>query len=428
MAVRDYYEVLGVPKDASKEDIRKAYRKLAKKYHPDANKDDPKAAEERFKELSEAYEVLADDDKRARYDRFGHEGVRADFGAGGFQWQDFSHMDDVSDIFGFDFMDGVFGRGGAGGPGGSVFDMFFGGMGRRGPPSGPRQGSDIRMQVNVDLEDVATGKEVEVEIPRQESCRVCGGTGAAAGSKPRGCAGCGGSGQVQQSQSFGNRRLVTITTCPQCQGKGTVIDRPCSDCGGRRRIKVTRRLLITIPAGAETGTPLRYAGQGEAGDMGGPPGDLYAFVSVRPHHMFEREGADLLTEVHVSFPQASLGDRIEVPTLGGKAQLGIPQGTQSGKVFRLRSQGLPHLGGSGKGDEYVRVIVETPRDLTARQKELLKQLWDLERDGAGGRSGSGGGSDGGDRAESGGPSAGAGGGKGGGGGTGKGKGRIFGRK
>jgi len=414
VAVRDYYEVLGVPKDASKEDIRKAYRKLAKKYHPDANKDDPKAAEERFKELSEAYEVLADDDKRARYDRFGHEGVRADFGAGGFQWQDFSHMDDISDIFGFDFMDGVFGRGGGGG--GSVFDMFFGGMGRRGPPTGPRQGSDIRMQVNVDLEDVATGKEVEVEIPRQEACRVCGGTGAAAGSQPRGCAGCGGSGQVQQSQTFGNRRLVTITTCPQCQGKGTVIDKPCADCGGRGRIKVTRRLLITIPAGAETGTPLRYAGQGEAGEMGGPPGDLYAFVNVRPHHMFEREGADLLTEVHVGFPQASLGDRIEVPTLGGKAQLAIPQGTQSGKVFRLRGQGLPHLGGSGKGDEYVRVIVETPRNLTARHRELLKQLWDLDREGAGGGADATGGDGGGA------------GGHGAAGGPGKGKGRIFGRK
>ena len=427
MAVRDYYEVLGVPKGASKEDIRKAYRKLAKKYHPDANKDDPKAAEERFKELSEAYEVLADDDKRARYDRFGHEGVKADFGAGGFQWQDFSHMDDISDIFGFDFMDGVFGRGGAGGggPGGSVFDMFFGGMGgRRAAPTGPRQGSDIRLQVNVDLDAVATGREVEVEIPRPETCRVCSGTGAAAGSQPRGCAGCGGSGQVQQSQSFGNRRLVTITTCPQCQGKGTVIDRPCKDCGGRGRTKVTRRLLITIPAGAETGTPLRYAGQGEAGELGGPPGDLYAFVSVRPHSMFEREGADLLTEVHVSFPQASLGDRIEVPTLGGKAQLAIPQGTQSGKVFRLRGQGLPHLGGSGKGDEYVRVIVETPRNLTARQKELLKQLWDLEHGGAGGR---GGGADVGGDGE-GGEAGAADRGKGGGGGTGKGKGRIFGRK
>ena len=410
MAARDYYEVLGVGRDASKEDVRKAYRKLAKKYHPDTNKDDPKGAEERFKELSEAYEVLMDDDKRARYDRFGHEGVKADFGAGGFQWQDFSHVDDISDIFGFDFMDGFFGGGGTGGRG-SVFDMFFGGGGGR--PRGPRQGSDIRLQVNVDLEDVVTGKELEVEIPRHEACKACGGSGAAKGTGVRQCTACGGQGQVQRAQSFGNRRLVTITACPQCKGKGTILERPCPDCAGAGRVRVTRRLLIRIPPGAGTGTSLRYAGQGEAGDQGAPPGDLYAIVGVRPHQKFEREDSDLLTEVRVSFPQAALGDSIEVPTLTGKAELNVPAGTQSGKVFRLRGMGLPHLGGPGKGDEYVRIIVEVPRSLGAREKELLRQLWELERDRA--QSAARAGGDDGD-------------GKGERGAASKGKGRIFGRK
>ncbi len=410
MAARDYYEVLGVGRDVSKEDVRKAYRKLAKKYHPDTNKDDPKGAEEKFKELSEAYEVLMDDDKRARYDRFGHEGVKADFGAGGFQWQDFSHVDDISDIFGFDFMDGFFG--GGSGPRGSVFDMFFGGGGRS---RGPRQGSDIRLQVNVDLEDVVKGKEIEVEIPRHEACKACGGSGAAEGTGVRQCTACGGQGQVQRAQSFGNRKLVTITGCPQCQGKGTILERPCPGCAGAGRTRVTRRLLIRIPPGAQTGTSLRYSGQGEAGDQGAPPGDLYAIVGVRPHQMFEREDSDLLTEVRVSFPQAALGDRIEVPTLTGKAELTIPAGTQPGKVFRLRGMGLPHLGGPGKGDEYVRVVVEVPRSLGARQKELLRQLWELERGGPdGAASGDDGKGEKGERGER--------------GATGRGKGRIFGRK
>jgi molecular chaperone DnaJ len=372
MAKRDYYEVLGVEKAASKDEIKKAYRKLAKKYHPDVNKDDPESAEERFKELSEAYEVLMDDDKRARYDRFGHEGIRSDFGAGGFSWNDFSHAGDVSDIFGFDFINTIFGGGG-----GDIFDVFFGGRGR-GMRHGPRAGSDIRLQVNVDLEDVIAGKEVEVEIPRAETCDLCRGSGAKEGTAPKTCGTCGGQGQVQQAQQFGNRRLVTVNTCPQCGGRGTTVDEPCEKCGGAGQQRVQRRLLIQVPPGAETGTRVRYGGQGEAGEQGGPPGDLYAIVSVRPHPQFEREGPDLLLEVPITFSQASLGDKIEVPTLTGKAQLTIPPATQTHKVFRLRGQGLPHLRGAGRGDQYVRVILETPRHLTGEQKDLLRRLRESE--------------------------------------------------
>jgi molecular chaperone DnaJ len=381
LAKRDYYEIIGVGRDASKDDIKKAYRRLAKKYHPDANKDNREEAEERFKELSEAYEVLMDDDKRVRYDRFGHDGVRADFGPGGFRWQDFSHVDDISDIFGFDFAD-IFG--------GSIFDMFFGGGGMRGAGMGrrgPRPGSDIRIQVNVELEEVVSGKEVEVEIPRWEACRPCNGTGAAEGSTPKQCTACNGSGQVQQVQSFANRRLVTVTSCPHCGGKGEVIDKPCPDCHGRGRIRTQRRLMINVPPGAETGSRVRYAGQGEMGEKGAPPGDLYAIINVRPHENFEREGSDLLHEVYITFAQAALGDKIEVPTLTGKAKLSVPAGTQNNKVFRLRGQGMPHLRGSGQGDLYVRVIVDVPRHLTSRQKELLREFADLDKgsEGKGGR-------------------------------------------
>lgn len=374
MARRDYYEVLGVEKAASKDEIKKAYRKLAKKYHPDVNKDDPKGAEERFKELSEAYEVLMDDDKRARYDRFGFEGVRSDFGAGGFSWNDFTHAGDISDIFGFDFINSIFGGGG-----GSIFDAFFGG-GMGGPRRhGPRQGSDIRLQVNVDLEDVIQGKEVEVEIPRTETCDLCQGSGAKEGTAPVSCSTCGGQGQVQQARQFGSRRLVTINTCPQCGGRGNTVESPCEKCGGHGKTQAKRRLLIQVPPGAETGTRVRYAGQGEAGDLGGPPGDLYAIINVRRHPDFEREGPDLLLEVAISYSQAALGDKIEVPTLTGKAQLTIPPGTQTHKVFRLRGQGLPHLRGAGRGDQYVRVIVETPKSVSGRHKELLKELMELEK-------------------------------------------------
>ncbi|NOQ53444.1 MAG: molecular chaperone DnaJ [Thermoplasmata archaeon] len=380
MEKRDYYDVLGVEKVASKDEIKKAYRKLAKKYHPDANPDDLETAEEKFKELSEAYEVLMDDDKRARYDRFGHEGVRSDFGAGGFSWNDFTHVNDVSDIFGFDFINSIFG-----GRGGDIFDVFFGGggRGRGGMHSGPRTGNDIRIQVNVDLKDVIAGKEVDVEIPRSETCDLCRGSGAKEGTAPQTCTTCGGAGQVQSAQQFGGRRLVTINTCPHCRGQGNMIEHPCGKCGGAGVVRARRRLLIQVPPGAETGTRVRYAGQGEAGIKGGPPGDLYAIVNVRHHPDFDREGPDLLLEVPISFAQAAIGDKIEVPTLAGKAQLTIPPGTQTHKVFRLRGQGLPHLRGAGRGDQYVRVILETPRNLTSDHKDIFRKLMDVERGGKG---------------------------------------------
>jgi molecular chaperone DnaJ len=252
----------------------------------------------------------------------------------------------------------------------------------RGGNRGPRQGSDIRLQVNVDLQEVVAGKEVEVEIPRSENCPVCKGTGAKEGTAPVTCKTCGGNGQVQQAQQFGNRRLVSLSTCPSCHGSGKFVEEPCTGCRGAGKKRVKRKLLINVPIGAETGTRVRYAGAGEAGDHGGPPGDLYAIINVRPHPEFEREGPDLLQEVGISFGQAALGDKLEVPTLSGKAQLTIPPGTQTHKVFRLRGQGLPHLRGGGRGDQYVRVVIETPRDLTARQKELLKELKETEKSSA----------------------------------------------
>ena len=380
MEKRDYYDVLGVEKAASKDEIKKAYRKLAKKYHPDANPDDPETAEEKFKEMSEAYEVLMDDDKRARYDRFGHEGVRSDFGAGGFSWNDFTHVGDVSDIFGFDFINSIFG-----GRGGDVFDVFFsgGGRGRGSMRTGPRPGNDIRIQVNVDLQDVLAGKEVDVEIPRSETCDLCRGSGAKDGTAPQTCTTCGGAGQVQSAQQFGGRRLVTINTCPQCRGQGNIIEHPCKKCAGAGVVRARRHLMIQVPPGAETGTRVRYAGQGEAGIKGGPSGDLYAIVNVRHHSDFDREGPDLLLEVPISFAQAAIGDKIEVPTLTGKAQLTIPPGTQTHKVFRLRGQGLPHLRGAGRGDQYVRIILETPRQLTSEHKDLFRKLMDIESGGKG---------------------------------------------
>ncbi len=378
MEKRDYYEVLGVEKAASKDDIKKAYRKLAKKYHPDANPDDPETAEEKFKEMSEAYEVLMDDDKRARYDRFGHEGVRSDFGAGGFSWNDFTHVGDVSDIFGFDFINSIFSS-----RGGDVFDVFFGGggQGRGSMRRGPRPGNDIRIQVNVDLNGIIAGKEVDVEIPRTETCDLCRGSGAKEGTAPTSCTTCGGAGQVQSAQQFGGRRLVTINTCPNCRGQGNIVEHPCEKCSGAGVVRARRRLLIQVPPGAETGTRVRYAGQGEAGTKGGPPGDLYAIVNVRHHPDFDREGPDLLLEVPISFAQAAIGDKIEIPTLSGKVELTIPPGAQTHKVFRLRGQGLPHLRGSGRGDQYVRIIMETPRNLTSEHKELFRQLMEIDKGG-----------------------------------------------
>lgn len=357
-AKRDYYEILGVPRTASKDDIKKAYRKLAMKYHPDMNKEKPKEAEEKFKELSEAYEVLADEEKKSRYDQFGHEGVQSTFKGGGFDWSDFTHYGDISDIFG-DF----------GGFGGSIFDQFFGG-GRR---SGPQEGRSLRYDITVTLDGAAKGVEREIRIPHSVTCRVCGGMGAKP-SDMKTCPSCAGKGQVQRSQKRGYTSFVTITNCPTCRGAGKQVTKPCAECGGAGSTQTTSTIQVSVPKGAEEGMRLRIRGAGEAGPNGGPPGDLYIVVHIEDHALFDRDGKDLWVDAPVTFTQAALGAQVDVPTLGGTARVTVPPGTQTGTVLRLKGKGMPDLRGYGTGDQFVRVTVMTPTKLTPEQKGLVKKL------------------------------------------------------
>lgn len=354
---RDYYEVLGVSRDASTDDVKRAYRALAKKYHPDLNRENPKEAEEKFKEVSEAYEVLADPEKRQLYDTYGHAGVSQSFGEGGFTWDQFSHFGDLEDIFG-DL--GFFG-----------FDLFGR---RRRPPAGPVPGDDLRYDLEITLEEAAGGLERELTIPRSVSCAECGGSGAEKGSSPVRCLRCGGSGQMRNVRSRGYSQLITITTCDACGGRGTVIERPCRSCRGRGTVTKQETIRITIPPGADSGIRLRVPGGGEAGKRGGPSGDLYVVLHVAPHKRFKRDGNDLYTEVDVSFAQAALGAEVDVPLLNGAARLSIPPGTQTHTLFRLQGKGMPRFGGGGRGDLYVRARVVTPTSLTERQKEILREL------------------------------------------------------
>lgn len=355
---RDYYEVLGIPRGASKEEIKNAYRKLARKHHPDMNKDEPKAAEEKFKEISEAYEVLADDQKRAKYDRFGHAGVQDTFRHGGFDWSDFTHFGDISDIFG-DF----------GGFGGGFFDQFFGRTQRR----GPQEGRSLRFDVEVTIEEIAKGVEKELRIPRSVECKSCSGQGAKAGDHKT-CPTCGGAGQAQRSQRRGNASFVTITQCPTCRGTGRHITRACAQCGGSGSTQTISNIKVSIPKGAEEGMRLRIRGAGEPGPNGGPPGDLMIVVHVAEHPLFIRDGKDLFVEAPVSFNQAALGDQIEVPTLNGRALVTIPPGTQTGTVLRLKGKGLPDMRERVSGDQFVKVTVVTPTKLTNEQKDLLRRF------------------------------------------------------
>jgi molecular chaperone DnaJ len=357
---RDYYEVLGVSKGASKDEIKQAYRRLAMKFHPDMNKDNPKVAEEKFKEISEAYEVLVDDEKRARYDQFGHAGVESTFRQGGFDWSDFTHYSDISDIFG-DL--GGFGFGG------SIFDQFFGSMRR----TGPQEGRSLRYDIEVTLDEIAKGVEKEIRVPHTITCRTCGGEGAKEGDYKT-CQTCKGSGRVQRSQRRGNTNFVTVTQCPTCGGTGKQILRACPECGGSGITQTTSSIKVSIPKGAEEGMRLRIRGAGEASPNGGPPGDLYIIVHVAEHPVFLREGSDLFVEAPISFTQAALGDEIEVQTLDGTALVTIPPGTQTGTVFRLKGKGLPDVRGRGQGDEFVKVTVVTPTRLTSHQKDLLRQF------------------------------------------------------
>ncbi len=354
MAKQDYYELLGVARTASAEEIKKAYRKLAIKYHPDKNPGD-KAAEEKFKDISQAYEVLSDPDKRARYDQFGADAFAPGAGGGrpggGFQ--------DPFDIF-----SQVFG-GGAGG-GGSIFEEFFGG-GRRQNPNGAMDGADLRYDLEIDFEDAVYGADTKITIPRLTTCDSCSGTGCEPGSGKTRCVRCGGTGQVTTSNGFFSVRQP----CPACRGTGEVIDKPCRKCRGEGRVRIEKTLQLHIPPGVDTGSRLRVAGEGESGRRGGAPGDLYVVIHVRPHAVFVREGNDLLCEMPVPFMTAALGGIVVVPTIAGPAKMKVPEGTQNGTLLRLKGKGVPALRGGGRGDLHIRVQVEVPTRLSAEQRDLL---------------------------------------------------------
>ena len=359
MAKRDYYEVLGVGRSADEKDLKAAYRKLAKQLHPDANQGDAQT-EAKFKELNEAYDVLKDPQKRAAYDRFGHQAFENGMGGGrggaGFGPDFNSSMSDIfEDLFG-DFM------GGGGG-----------GRGRRGGgrSNGATRGADLRYNMEINLTEAFTGKTAQVRVPSSVICETCNGSGAKPGTSPNTCSTCGGHGAVRSQSGF----FTVERTCPSCQGRGQVISDPCSPCSGQGRVTKERTLSVNIPAGVEDGTRIRLASEGEAGMRGGPSGDLYIFLSVKPHEFFQRDGADLFCKVPVSMTAAAMGGEIEVPTIDGKkARVSVPEGTQTGKQFRLKSKGMPVLRSSQMGDMYIQVAVETPVNLSRRQKELLRDF------------------------------------------------------
>ena len=344
---RDYYEVLNITRTATEQEIKSSYRKLAMQHHPDRNPDNPHA-EEKFKECTEAYSVLIDSNKRARYDQFGHAGVDGGSGFGGF---DPSNFADFGDIFG-----DIFG------------DLFGMGGGRRG--RGAQRGGDARADLTLTFEEAAFGKKTQVKVRRYETCEQCRGTGAAPGKSATTCSTCRGHGQVRYQQGF----FSIARTCPECQGAGRVISDPCSKCKGETRVMRERTVDANVPAGVEDGTRIRYQGQGDFGPGGAPAGDLYVVLHVKEHSFFEREGKDLYCSMPISFTQAALGDEIVIPTLDGDHRLKVPEGTQSGTTFRIRGKGLPALQSSGKGDLFVKIRVQTPSRLSRRQRELLEEL------------------------------------------------------
>ncbi|WP_028454187.1 molecular chaperone DnaJ [Chitinilyticum litopenaei] len=353
MAKKDFYDILGVNRDASDDEIKKAYRKLAMKYHPDRNPDS-KEAEDKFKEAKEAYEILSDKQKRAAYDQYGHAGVdqQAGMGGGGFGAGGFS--DAFSDIFG---------------------DIFGGGRGGGGGRSNVYRGADLRYNMEITLEEAARGVEKQIKIPAHEECDTCHGTGAKPGTEAKTCHTCGGHGQVRVSQGF----FSIQQTCPTCHGSGKYIPDPCRKCHGSGRVQTTKTLAVKIPAGVDEGDRIRLSGEGEAGVNGGPPGDLYVVMHIKSHSVFEREGNDLHCEMPVSFATAALGGETEIPTLDGKARISIPAGSQTGQVFRLRGKGIKGVRSAITGDLMCHIVVETPVNLTSRQKELLKEFDEIGR-------------------------------------------------
>lgn len=356
---RDYYEVLEVGRDASDADIKKAYRKLAKQYHPDVNPGD-KNAEAKFKEVNEAYEVLSDPNKRARYDQYGHAGVDPNsFGGAGAGFGD------------FDF-------GGIG----DIFETFFGGGFGRSSRSrtGPQKGADIKYSMQLTFEEAAFGVEKEISINRHENCSTCGGSGAKPGTSPETCKHCNGTGQVQYRQSTPFGQFVNVKTCDVCRGDGKIVTNPCPDCSGKGRVKKTVRRKVNIPAGIDDGQTISLRGEGEPGTRGGPAGDVYITIAVKPHAIFRRQGNDVVCEMPITFVQAALGAELEVPTLDGKVKYSIPEGTQTGSIFRLKNKGIPYLRGNGRGDQYVKVEIDVPKKLNEKQKELLRQFAEISGD------------------------------------------------
>jgi len=343
----DYYEVLGVSRSASESELKTAYRKLAMQYHPDRNPGD-KSAEERFKEASEAYGVLSDADKRAAYDRFGHASTSAGFGGG----SPFADAADLGDIFG------------------DLFGEMFGGGSSQRRGSRVQRGDDLRYDITIEFEDAIFGKETEIKVRRRENCSACNGAGTTSGRGPTVCAQCQGRGQLRYQQGF----FSVARACGNCGGSGTVITDPCATCRGESRVVREFKMNVKIPAGVEDGTRIRYSGEGEAGRFGGPRGDLYVVLSVRPHDFFERDGYDLHCVIPISFPQAALGAEIQIPSLVSEVTLRVPEGTQNGKQFRIRNEGVPHLNEGGRGDLIVEVLVQTPKKLSRTQRELMRQL------------------------------------------------------
>ncbi len=354
---RDYYDVLGVEKGTDKKEIKKAYRKLAMKHHPDVS-DDPESAE-KFKEISEAYAVLSDEEKRNTYDQFGHAGM------GGYSNEDIFrnvNFDDIFKGFGFDF--------------GDIFDMFGFGGGRR--RSRAEQGADVYYDLSITLEDAAFGLEKDIDVSHKKTCPTCEGSKAEPGTDTHQCSQCGGTGQVQQINRTPFGQFVNIASCPQCRGEGVIIDTPCHECHGKGIVREKSTIHIKVPPGVEDGSRLRVPGEGDVGKRRGPPGDLYVLISVKPHNLFERHGSDLVYEMPISFVQASLGDEIDVPTLGEEiVSLKIPHGTQPGTSFRIKGKGMPHLRWSGNGNLYVKAKVIVPKKLNPKQKELLKEFADI---------------------------------------------------
>jgi len=355
---RDYYEILGVSRDADETELKKAYRKLAKQYHPDMNPND-KDAEAKFKEINEAYAVLSDPQKRKQYDMYGHSGL------------DGTGFDGFSGFGGFDF--GFE----------DIFDTFFGGspFGRSTRrKSGPRRGNDLKYSLEISFLEAAFGVTKEINVTRMQLCHVCGGSGSKLGTKPETCRHCNGTGQIRHVQATPFGQMVNMRTCEVCHGEGTIITNPCDECRGNGRVQKISKISINVPAGIDNGQTISLRGEGEPGMMGGPPGDLYVSIRVKPHPLFKREGYDVICEIPITFTQAALGAELEIPTLEGTIKYNIPEGTQTGTVFRLKNKGIKHLRSNAKGDQLVRVNVEVPTKLSAKQKELLKQFAEISGD------------------------------------------------